>query len=137
VSDGQDSRGRFLPGHKLGFQPGQSGNPNGARGSITNALKREMLDTRGTPITIAEGIAKKLCQMALAGELGAIREILDRIEGKPRQSIEMQVDITDWREVARREGLDIADVIREARVLILESADEDSDVDRDPETPPN
>jgi hypothetical protein len=38
--------------------------------------------------TRLRALAEKLISLAEAGDLGAIREIADRLEGKPRQSME-------------------------------------------------
>ena len=119
----RDTRGRFLPGNAYGFRPGQSGNPSGSQGSIVTSLRKRLAVSgrKGSP---AEEIAAKLIEKACEGDIQAIREILDRIEGKPRQAVDLA--LTDWRAVAEQEGLNEADVIREAKLLI-ESVDDRSD----------
>ena len=86
------------------FVPGQSGNPKGkpkgAR-SLTTIL-RELLETeveaevegQKTRITFQESIIRKLLQKANKGEIKAITEILDRVEGKAKQELTMNVEQT-------------------------------------------
>jgi hypothetical protein len=133
VSD-RGQNGKFLKGNTAGFKAGVSGNPGGRPRdyAISEALRVELAQIVGAGFSLAEAIAKKLVHMAVAGELGAIREILDRMEGKPRQAIDMHLEVTDWRERARLEGLSEADVICEARALI-ESYDADGGGGGDPE----
>ena len=58
------------------FQPGQSGNLAGRpRNSVTTILKETDEHTN-------EQIAKKIIELALRGDLPAIREYLDRTDGK-------------------------------------------------------
>ena len=68
------------------FPKGRSGNPGGRpKGlSITGALRVELEKpvAAGSPVTKGEMIARTLVDMALAGDLAAIREVLDRTEGK-------------------------------------------------------
>jgi hypothetical protein len=120
--------GKFAPGNKLGnrFAPGETGNRNG-RPKLTvlgDALRAqlavEMPDA--SERTYAEAIAEKLCkEAAMAGNVQAAREIADRTEGKPKQTLDVDMNVMDWRELARVNGLSEQDVIREAQRLIAES----------------
>jgi len=86
------------------FVPGQSGNPKGkpkgAR-SMTTIL-REMLETetetdvdgQKVKMPFQDAIIRKLLQKANKGEIKAITEILDRIEGKAKQELTMNVEQT-------------------------------------------
>lgn len=79
----RDGAGRFLPG--------VSGNPSG-RGnapSLVAALRAELdeRDASGRPGLRA--IAARLVDMALAGDMRAIREVLDRLDGKPLQAVSL------------------------------------------------
>jgi len=134
VASDRDQNGKFLKGNAAGFRPGVSGNPGGRPRNyhISEAIARELVITGASNVSVAEVIAKRLVNMAYTGDLGAIKEVIDRMEGKPRQAIDMQLEVTDWRERARREGLSEADVICEARALI-ESYDADGGGDSDPE----
>ncbi len=120
--------GKFAPGNKLGnrFKPGETGNPQG-RPKLTllsEALREELakvlpgLDER----TMAEHIARSLIREAIKGNVMAAREIADRSEGRPKQAIDVDMKVTDWRELARRNSLSEQDVLREAQRLIAESA---------------
>lgn len=62
--------------------PGQSGNPNGRppKGLSVSETIRDMIN--GKP-DIKKALASKLLEMALRGDLQSIKELLDRIEGKP------------------------------------------------------
>ena len=73
--------------------------------------------------TFAEAIAETLINLAVAGDVSAIREIADRTEGKPKQAIDVDLRAMDWRTLAQSNGVTEQDVIREARLLI-ESADD-------------
>jgi hypothetical protein len=125
------SNGTFAPGNKLGnrFKPGASGNPNGRpRLTLLSEAIRAQLAVEAPDAdekTYAEVIAEKLCTEAASGNVHAAREIADRTEGKPKQAIDVDLSIFDWRELARAHGLNEQDVIREAQRLITES-DSDS-----------
>lgn len=92
------------------FPPGTSGNPNGRpKGPISQLLKEfgegseiefSVAVTNGgkthkSSAKIAAGenksinelIAVKLLQMAMDGDIKAIREVLNRTEGRPHQSV--------------------------------------------------
>ncbi len=122
----RDVRGRFTKDTPTAFKPGQSGNPAGRPKSITlsEALRLELAkvlpgDTHER--TFAELIAQQLVRAAVTGNILAAKEIADRTEGKPKQAIAMDMNVTDWRELARQNGLSQTDVINEARRVISES----------------
>lgn len=78
-----------------GFQPGQSGNPAGrppTRGLLVH-LRKQLEDAPKGGVSAEEIIAQKLVQLAKAGDLYAIREVFDRVEGRPKQSLDFN-DIT-------------------------------------------
>jgi len=72
-ANGRDSRGRFAPG----CQPGP-GNPLAGR----VAVLRQALLSAVTPGDLAK-VIRKLVALAQAGDLGAIKLLLDRIFGEP------------------------------------------------------
>ena len=90
------------------FKKGQSGNPNGrpkgARGLST--ILREMLDEdikvieNGVEVRkqFKDVIVRKLLKKANDGDLRAIEQIFDRLEGKPKQEIEQTTikRVIDW-----------------------------------------
>jgi hypothetical protein len=114
------------------FQKGKSGNPKGRPKSITiSEAYRQSLsklvpnDPEGR--TFTQKIADLMVQRASTGDVQAAKEITDRIEGKARQAIDVDMKVTSWREYARAHGLNEADVINEARQLIAESFTDGSD----------
>lgn len=129
---------RFQKGNRFGFQPGQSGNPNGRPKSISDALRRALKqvdpqDPAGR--TLAEIIAAQLIHLATKGRGGnirirAIQEITDRVEGKPRQSVEVTVPqsereryesmIAGYLESAQEQGITLT---REQAINYLAEAD--------------
>ncbi len=68
----RNRKGQYLPGHGP-WQQGQSGNPAGRQpNSVTTLLKEKDRQL----------VADKLYELALAGDMSAIREYMDRTEGK-------------------------------------------------------
>jgi hypothetical protein len=74
----------------VAYKPGQSGNPGGRpkerpwKDAINRAIKRQAAD--GKPWL--DKIADRLLQSAADGDLVAIKELGDRLDGKPSQIIE-------------------------------------------------
>jgi hypothetical protein len=72
------------------FQPGQSGNPSGTkpnkpwRAAIDRALARA---EQSGDFRDLNKLADKLLDLASTGDLAALREIGDRLDGKPAQAI--------------------------------------------------
>jgi hypothetical protein len=122
---GRDSLGRFTKGNGHEFPKGQSGNPHGRPKSttISDALRKRLAESveSADGKTIAELLADRLLLSARAGNLKAIREIADRAEGRPRQTLDVKADISDWREIARAHAIDEQDVLTEARRIIESS----------------
>lgn len=132
----RDEKGRFLKGNETGWKPGQSGNPAGRPKTITlseayrNALAQPMpKDKKGR--TIAEVIAEKVClEAAFTGNVQAAREIADRTEGKPKQAVDLNANVFDWRELAKQYGINEHEVLIEAQRIIgdaLAAGDAESD----------
>ena len=72
----RDDAGRWMPG--------TSGNPAGrpvGRGSITTELRRLLAETDADGVAVHTRIAERLIHMAKQGDLKAIREVLDRVDG--------------------------------------------------------
>ena len=80
VPEKQIENKRKLP-HSA-WKPGQSGNPNGRppKGLALTDVMREMLEKNPE---IKQEILKKLLAGAAKGDLAFIKEVLDRIDGKP------------------------------------------------------
>jgi hypothetical protein len=128
----QAQKNKFPPGNKLGkkFVDGVSGNPSGRPKltRLTEALREQLAETLpdAPERTIAEAIARALIREAVSGNVQAAREIADRTEGKPKQSIDVDLQVKDWRALAQNYGVTEADVINEAKLLIAESAADSS-----------
>ncbi len=75
------------------WTPGQSGNPSGRprRESLTSVL-RELADEcpPGDKRTRSELLANKIFEIALGGDIVAIKAIYERIDGTPRQTIQTE-----------------------------------------------
>jgi len=132
-TDGKQTvKGKFPPGNKIGkqFPPGVSGNPQGRPKltKLTDALREQLAEINpdAPEETIAEHIARALISEAKLGNIAAIREVFDRSEGKPKQAIGLDLQINDWRTLAKNYSLNEEDVIREAKLLISESLDDSS-----------
>lgn len=89
------------PPKETQFKPGQSGNPAGKPKGIPNSATRmrrllELTQNLTNPVTgdiegftVMEQLDMKLIQMARGGDLRAIQEILNRLEGRPRESVDV------------------------------------------------
>ncbi len=95
------------------FKPGQSGNPKGRPKSITlSEAYRKMLgavdEADPEKRTRAEVLAEQMYAKAKTGDVSALREIADRVEGKPRQTLALTSE--------KREQLEqsIAGIMRDA-----------------------
>lgn len=123
----QTANGKFAPGNKIGnrFQKGESGNPSGRPKltRLTDALREQLAEINpdASEETIAEQIAKTLIKLAIAGDVAAIKEIGNRTEGLPKQTLDLDLQINDWRTLAKNYSLNEDDVIREAKLLIEQS----------------
>ena len=95
------------------WKPGQSGNPKGrpAKSHDLTAALVEIVDK--------QELGKKLYELALGGDMQAVRYIYDRIEGTPPQRI--QVEINDARKEAERMADDLG-LEGEARKEAVETA---------------
>ena len=84
-----DKRGNNLIPFR--WKKGQSGNPGGRpkRKPITDAYKEilQYTDEEGKTAALALGMA--ILNKALSGDVGAAKEIADRVEGTVRQSIDI------------------------------------------------
>lgn len=72
------------------FQPGQSGNPAGSQASkpwreaINRAIARAQNDDDYRSLN---KLADKLLEKAAEGDMGALKELGDRLDGRPAQAI--------------------------------------------------
>ncbi|MCW5756075.1 MAG: hypothetical protein KIT54_02455 [Phycisphaeraceae bacterium] len=74
ITDGRDHLGRFAPGN-----PGGQGNPLAKEHARVRRLIRESVTDADLVAIVAVLVAE-----AKAGNIVAIRELLDRLAGKPR-----------------------------------------------------
>jgi hypothetical protein len=86
--------GTFNPGHPYAFQRGRSGNPAGRPpGTKPLLISKAMRDLMKQPFpdaperNYAEMIGELLVGAALGGNIKAISELLDRTEGRPKQTV--------------------------------------------------
>ena len=82
------TNGQFAKGNKLGnrFKKGEVSNPNGRRNAARDILNK-ILNTEVDERTKREKLLDKLVNMANHGNLNAIKEVLDRTEGKSTEYI--------------------------------------------------
>ena len=73
----RDDQGKFVAG--------VSGNPGG-RPKSTGMLVSTMVDALKKDDRLIESIVNRLLNMAADGDISAIKEVFDRIEGKPNVS---------------------------------------------------
>ncbi len=94
--DNRRKTGRPVPGGEATrWKPGQSGNPGGRprTAPLSNAYREKLAslvpnDPQGR--TYAQAIADALADQARAGDIRAAQELADRVEGRARQSIEIE-----------------------------------------------
>ena len=72
------------------FKPGNKANPNGRRSAAKDILNK-LLDTSADKKTRREQLMDKLILMAERGNLNAIKEVMDRTEGRSREYIEQRI----------------------------------------------
>ena len=79
-----------------GFQKGQSGNPGGRpKRDWTFAqlyeeeLEKQLPTTDGTTLLAKHAVVKRIVRMAVEGDIAAIKELTARLDGQPKQSMEM------------------------------------------------
>lgn len=76
------------------FAKGQSGNPRGRpkKGEALTDILRTLAHeppTQRSKYTRKEAVARKLWQMAIGGDIAAIKYLYDRIDGKPTEQVEL------------------------------------------------
>lgn len=79
------------------WEKGQSGNPGGRpkRGTTMTELLHTRLDLKdGDLLTHKARIAQRLIELAEEGNVPAIKEILDRTEGKVPDKVEVEGKVT-------------------------------------------
>jgi hypothetical protein len=106
------------------FQKGQSGNPAGRpKNVLTRALRSKLEELEsGEPgaRTNAEALADRLFDLALSGNVEALKICFDRLEGRPRQTVSLTLDQRE--EYERMVDALIESEAAEGRVLSREEA---------------
>lgn len=89
--------GKKKPPKATRFKKGQSGNPNGRpKGSISFANKIEAMlreavkDKNGQEKEMADVIVQSLIKQAAMGNMKAIEYLIDKVDGKAKQSLEIE-----------------------------------------------
>jgi len=80
------------------FEPGKSGNPNGRpkkSEAMTDILRGELdtldlTDDEGNELPAKQAIARKLISLAMGGDIPAMKYVYDRIDGRPKESIDLE-----------------------------------------------
>lgn len=87
-----DKRGQGLLNLRP-FKPGQSGNPAGRPKQVATKLIREMASelAEGSNETRLRRIVDALLTKAEGGDLEAVKIVFDRLEGRPRQSVSLDI----------------------------------------------
>ena len=85
------------------FKKGQVANPNGRPKGVPNSKTRllrllELVQTKTNPITgdkeefsVAEQLDLVILQKAFKGDLNAYKELMDRLEGRAKQTSEIEL----------------------------------------------
>jgi hypothetical protein len=78
----RDEKGQFVKG--------TSGNPSGRpKGSITKIMRNFMYEIDDTGFSRIQHLCFILWDSALKGDLQAAKLIMDRVDGRPRQSVDV------------------------------------------------
>lgn len=121
MSNNSKTTASVVPGRP--FPPGVSGNPNGRpkKGETITDLVQELLRNkpRGQEKTYRELFAMRVMKLALEGDMTAIREIWDRMEGsvKGRGDVNLAVQVNNY-QATQQEADDWA--VKRVKELIKE-----------------
>ncbi|MCL2792442.1 MAG: DUF5681 domain-containing protein [Spirochaetaceae bacterium] len=78
------------------FEKGKSGNPSGrpVKGTaITDILNFKLDQLNESGILRREVIAEKLLQAAESGDIAALKYVTDRLDGRPKESLELMDNV--------------------------------------------
>ena len=75
------------------FKPGQTGNPNGRpkRTWTWASLYEKAVEELEGKEQVKDAVAKKLAELASKGDIVAIKELANRMDGMPKQTIDATV----------------------------------------------
>lgn len=128
-SENDDGRERRLANLRP-FQKGQSGNPKGRPKDaiLTKEIRSQLNDVRDDGKTNAQAIVESMIERAVKGDVRAADLIFNRIEGKPLQSVDLDLSVnTDWQMTLESFDISEAEMINEVRGLLTEFYNRDSD----------
>jgi hypothetical protein len=110
--------------HGNRFQKGVSGNPLGKTKSalLTDAVRRQLCDTGDLEV-----IAKALIGKAKKGDLEAVKILFDRLEGKPTQKIDADVNVFSWKAAIVDYGITPEEILTEAKRLLADEFDDNDE----------
>lgn len=83
---------------------GRSGTNKGKDKPFADALRMEIAEAEDNPRSLRK-IARKLLDKAVEGDVPAMKEIADRLDGKPAQAVEMSGGLS----ISHEEALDELD----------------------------
>jgi len=92
IKEQRTNSGQFTEGNEFAWSPGQSGNPDGRPKDSLTTLLREYLDAnnqREKQLIIGELVSLAKAT-GVQGQIAALREIFDRIDGKVSQDIKLE-----------------------------------------------
>jgi Family of unknown function (DUF5681) len=83
-----------FPNRDTQFQPGQSGNPSGRPRTkpITDRLREALEEIGDDGRPLAEAVMRQWLSMVADGDVSALRELLDRVEGTVVQGLKHEHD---------------------------------------------
>lgn len=84
---GRTPDGKFLPGHSVH-------KPKGTKhfaSLFAEILKEEVVLKDGSKITVGKAMAHAMARKAMKGDVHAFDSVADRMDGKPAQSIDVEV----------------------------------------------
>lgn len=125
-------QGGFAKGNTFGnrWPKGVSGNPKGRprMAILSDVLRQKLVEEMpgASEKTIANAIADSLVEKAIGGDVPAIKEIFDRIEGKSSQLIDVEMKVEDWRSAIEDYGIQESEILDVARQLLSEGLDTES-----------
>ncbi len=97
---------------------------NIAPGKVQNSAAIAAFCEGISKITNLDAVNARLLYCAIVeGESWAVKEIFDRIAGKPTQSIDMDVSVQDWRAIAADAGLTEGEFLYEAKLFVDKQLD--------------
>lgn len=127
-AENRRSDGTFGPGNKVGtrstFRPGKSGNPRGRPKSalLSNVYRRmlgEVCPDDEKKRTWAEVIAERTLYAAAGGDIKAVKEIADRVEGKAQQRVTLSYEMRELYERTIQEIMEASGCTREEAIRTL------------------